>query len=301
MFDSFQLDLTHPWWLASLVVVVPLLVWYFRRSLSDFPPGQILVSLLTRCLVVTLLALAMSGLALLRPTAQQFIIVAIDQSLSVAGDEEDIPVVTGDAAKEAVPAKKSQVDEYLDRVLADSGRVGENKVMFLPFASQAGALAKERSAALTKNSEEKPPHPSPLPAGPGRGDKRELDRNATDIASAIRSAAGAMPPDYVPRIVLLSDGNQTAGDALQAALGTAFGNAPPHPNPLPRRRGRGDKAEDHPRAGPDSDQPRAPLRPLLGRRHRPPRPLRRSVARLPVHLRVLSVGTRHPGATVPAR
>ena len=30
-----------------------------------------------------------------------------------------------------------------------------------------------------------------------------------------------MPPDYVPRILLLTDGNQTKGDALQAALATA--------------------------------------------------------------------------------
>ncbi len=235
MFDRFQLDLTHPWWLASLVVVVPLLAWYFKRSLSDFPPKQILVSLLTRCVVVALLALAMSGLALLRPTSQQFVIVAIDQSLSVAGDEEDIPVATGDAAKEPVAAKKSQVDEYLDKALADAGRVGENKVMFLPFASQAGVLGSERPMALLNQSngtnETDAKHGTDgVEAGAFSGSRlsslnSRLDRNATDIAAAIRSAAGAMPPDYVPRIVLLSDGNQTAGDALQAALGTAFGSA----------------------------------------------------------------------------
>ena len=171
MFGSFQLDLTHPWWLASLVVVVPLLAWYFRRSLSDFPPRQILVSLLTRCLVVALLALAMSGLALLRPTSQQFVIVAIDQSLSVAGDEEDNPFATGDAAKESVSSKKSQVDEYLDKALADSEKIAGNKMMFLPFASQAGALGQERP----KSTNEEAGLRSGSPAS-GRGEVRLEDK-----------------------------------------------------------------------------------------------------------------------------
>ncbi|HEY4260553.1 MAG TPA: hypothetical protein VGM98_10340, partial [Schlesneria sp.] len=87
MLESLSLELIHPWWMATLLVVVPLLVWYFRRSLSDFPPRQLLVSLLTRCVIVLLLALALSGMTLLRPTAKQFVIVAIDQSLSVAEDE----------------------------------------------------------------------------------------------------------------------------------------------------------------------------------------------------------------------
>ncbi len=218
MFDSIQLDLTHPWWLASLVVVLPLLGYYFQRSLSDFPPKQILVSLLTRCLVVLLLALAMSGLSLLRPTSQQFIIVAIDQSLSVASDDEAEP-----ATKDRAAATKSQIDEYLDRALEHAQQGGGHKVMFLPFAAQAGTLSKERPVRAKAVDGAKPSDV----ATSSQETSNALDRNATDIAGAIRSAAGAMPPDYVPRIVLLSDGNQTAGDAMQTALGTAFGLANP--------------------------------------------------------------------------
>lgn len=210
MLESLSLELTHPMWMAALLVVVPLLVWYFRRSLSDFPPRQMLISLLTRCAVTGLLTLAISSLVLLRPTSQQFIIVAIDQSLSVADQEAD------PTAKEKTETKKSQVDEYLDTALASAG-AGDHKIMFLPFASQAGTLSQERPRLSA-------PSPSADPAIPenvaGKS-VQDLDRNATDIAAAIRSAAGAMPPDYVPRIVLLTDGNQTMGDALQAALGTS--------------------------------------------------------------------------------
>ena len=42
----------------------------------------------------------------------------------------------------------------------------------------------------------------------------------TDISTAISLAQAACPPDRVPHIVLLTDGRQTRGDALAAAMGT---------------------------------------------------------------------------------
>ena len=47
--------------------------------------------------------------------------------------------------------------------------------------------------------------------------RKGLDAKGTDIASALEVAAAAVPPFYVPRIVLLSDGNSTAGDPLKVA------------------------------------------------------------------------------------
>ena len=213
MLDSFSFELPHPWWLATLVLVVPLLVYYCWRSLSDFPPRQRVVSLLTRTAIATLLALALSGFALLRPTQQQFVIFAIDQSLSVDTVEREQSA----EGTPKDPATLSQVDEFLDRVFARANGAGDNKVMYLPFAAQAGTLTNERPKAPSSED------PAAAVSGTANGSASAatIDRNATDIAAAIRSAAGAMPPDYVPRIVLLTDGNQTVGDALQAALGTA--------------------------------------------------------------------------------
>ena len=138
MFDSFQFDLTHPWWLAMLVVVVPVLVWYFKRSLSDFPPRQILVSLLTRCVVVALLALAMSGLALLRPTSQQFIIVAVDQSLSVDHEDEADPVAKADAAKEQAAKKSPAMQDTLGWAHYRVGQYAEAVKVLEPVVAEAG-------------------------------------------------------------------------------------------------------------------------------------------------------------------
>jgi len=216
MLDAFSVELTHPQWLIAFAIVTPLLIYYFWRSLSDFPPRQLFLSLLTRLAVVLLLVLSLAGLSLLMPTQQQFVIFAIDQSLSVDSDEN----ASEPAGKtEKGSAKPSQVDEFLDQAVSDPARVGDHKVMYLPFASQAGVLAKERP----QNPRDRKDNVT-NPASEGSSNQTSqtpFDRNATDIAAAIRSAAGAMPPDYVPRIVLLTDGNQTSGDALQAALGTA--------------------------------------------------------------------------------
>ncbi len=209
MFDSYSLELTHPSWLITLAFVIPLLAYFFWRSLSDFPKQQLFLSLLIRTAVVTLIALSLAGLALLSSTQQQFVIFAIDQSLSVdSGDTDSQPA----AGESRTSPKPSQVDDFLDRALAAEG-LNEHKVMFLPFALQAGSLTKDKPKARYEGNNGT--------TNPSATESDSIDRNSTDIAAAIRSAAGAMPPDYVPRIILLTDGNQTSGDALQAALGTA--------------------------------------------------------------------------------
>ncbi len=176
------LEFTHPEWLFGLIVL-PWLWWCFRRSLVDFSLGQRAASLAVRSLMVLLLVLAMAGLTLLRPTTRQFVIVAIDQSLSV-GDDSTHRLIA---------------DTFLEDALAASTLTSADRVLFLPFAATPGSVS---------------------------------DRSGTNIAAAIEAAAAAMPPDFVPRIVLLTDGHQTSGDALQAALATANRHQRRQPIPI---------------------------------------------------------------------
>src|SRR5439155_26799818 len=126
------------------------------------------VSLACRVLIVTLLVLALAGLTLLMPTRRQFVVFAVDKSLSV--DEES----------------QKKADEYVKKAIETAG---PNGVGYLPFAAQPGTFR----------------------AG-GIGGAKPTDDKGTDLASAIEVAAAATPPFYVPKIVLLSDGNATAGD-----------------------------------------------------------------------------------------
>ena len=98
----FQLEFTRAMWLLGLCVV-PVLGYYFVYSLVDFTRRQRLASLVCRSLVVTLLVLSLAGLTLLQPTKQEFVLFALDRSLSI-----------GDASQ-------AVIDKYLDEALPHAG------------------------------------------------------------------------------------------------------------------------------------------------------------------------------------
>lgn len=98
----FQLELTHAVWPAGLAAL-PVLAYYFYRSLADFVRWQRVLSLVSRAVIVTLLVLSLAGLTLLKPTREQFVIFAIDDSLSV-GDNST-----------------KDVDEFIDKAMAGMG------------------------------------------------------------------------------------------------------------------------------------------------------------------------------------
>jgi len=172
-FNWFQLELTRPFWMFGLVVL-PVLAYYFARSLVDFARWQRVLSLSSRAIIVVLLVLALAGLTLLKPTHEQFVVFALDKSLSV-----------GDDSRKAAESFVAQA----------GARAGSNRFAKLSFAAEPG-LVRAGSAEPTV----------------------QLDDKGTDLAAAIEVAAAAIPPFYVPQIVLLTDGNQTVGDALKAAL-----------------------------------------------------------------------------------
>jgi len=182
-------ELTRPALLATLLVL-PVLVYYLRRSLVDLPRRQMIVSLCVRATIVVLLVLCLAGLTLVEPTSELFVVFAIDRSLSV--DE--------DAAEKA--------DAFIEEAV---GHAGTQMYSVLPFAAEPGRFVDEDGAAEEGETEAEELDAAAVD---------EFDDRGTNLAAAIEVATAAIPPHYVPRIVLLSDGNQTAGDALKAALGS---------------------------------------------------------------------------------
>ncbi|MBX9583070.1 MAG: VWA domain-containing protein [Gemmataceae bacterium] len=100
---------------------------------------------------------------------------------------------------------KGKVDDYLYRAAAAAGG---NRMAVVRFGAEPGPVLADRTAPVTVN------------------------RDGTNIAAALEVAAAAVPPSYVPRVVVLSDGNQTTGDAVKAAI---LGRVPVSTVPLPAR------------------------------------------------------------------
>ncbi|MDB5385166.1 MAG: von Willebrand factor type domain protein [Planctomycetaceae bacterium] len=203
--NHWSLELTHPLRLSGLVAIV-LLLYYFYRSLTDFPRWQRWISLSVRALILTSLTFALAGLTLSRPTREQFIVFAVDQSLSVGKESEKS---TQELLKQAVSI------------------AGGNKVAFIPFQSGPGLISADLETLIAK--------PSVLP------DPDEVSLSApiatppsgTNLEAAVNTAIASLPPGYVPQVILLSDGNQTTGDILRMSHGT---NVPISTIPLPTRK-----------------------------------------------------------------
>lgn len=180
---------TRPWMLWLLLVLLPVL-WYFFRSLSDFPSLQRRFSLVLRVVVVLLLIGALAGLTLLSPSEKQYVVVGIDRSLSI--DE----------------AATETIETYLKQLRAAAG---DNEVVVMNIAESPSAIRQVVSELEAFDEEE---------------------LKQTNLAAAVETAAAAIPPGYIPEIVLLTDGRQTSGDVLQAASSARI---PVSMKPLPVR------------------------------------------------------------------
>ncbi|HLI47984.1 MAG TPA: glutamine amidotransferase [Chthonomonas sp.] len=166
-------------WLLLLPPLYLFFVWLSRNTLSDLPPRRRRFALLVRCLLVTLLILALAGFQWVRRGHRLAVIFAIDSSRSIP--VEDL--------------------EWAKQYLANA---------------QKGMHAQDLAGLITFARE---PHIQALPAHsfPTNYLQEPGPTDATNIADALREAKAllnSIPGNPGKRIVLLSDGDETNGNAL---------------------------------------------------------------------------------------
>ncbi len=151
-----------------------------RVTLVDSPRAQLACSAATRCVILLLLVLSLASL------------------LSVSRSNKLSLVLLGDLSDSVVETAPNQLSNFWAMVVAKLPP--QAKASLATFAVTNHTLAPLATAPQSA-------HPVSKPA-------QAAD---TAIERALVTAAQAMPSDTLSRVLLLSDGNETVGNALAAA------------------------------------------------------------------------------------
>ncbi len=175
-------------WLLLALAIVPWLWWVSRHSYSGLERGRRYLSLALRTAVVLLLLAALAELQWVERSDRVAVLYLLDRSLSVS------------------PEAQQQSIEYVNRSIQQHRNAARgDKAGVIGFGTEAAVEAPPLAANLRI--------PDPLEV--------RIDPGHTDLAAALRLARASVPPDSAARVVILSDGNENRGDALEQARALA--------------------------------------------------------------------------------
>ncbi|MFO0956354.1 MAG: glutamine amidotransferase [Isosphaeraceae bacterium] len=173
-----------PWALALIPVLLPALVWFSYRSLAGLGPVRRLLAIGLRSVILLLILLAIAQVQSVRRNDRLSTIFLLDLSQSIPREWQRL---------------------MIDFVNKQVDRKGTNDL--------AGVVTFGKSARV-----EVPPTPF---FSPFMGFENPIDAEYTDLAAAIKLAMASFPEDTARRIVLISDGNENRGHAIEQALAAA--------------------------------------------------------------------------------
>jgi len=167
------------YWPLVFLLAIPVLIWVRRQSAVDLSPRHLRLSLVIRCVLIALLALALMQPSLLRSSSPVATVYLLDVSQSIS---------------------PNAVQDGLAWIRKIGSGGGTSR--FLAFG--ANSLAFDTPEALAKVPVSSKPQPG------------AIDQSKTALAAALNHAARSFPPDHVKHLVLLSDGNGNSGDLTSA-------------------------------------------------------------------------------------
>ena len=178
-----MLVFNSPWYLL-LLLLLPAMWWFSFQSLSGLGPWRRLLALALRTMVLLLIVAALAEMQFQRTSDRLTVIYLLDQSLSIP------------------EARRSAMIRYVNTSIRNQ-REAEK-------ADKAGVIVFGRDAEV-----EIPPVDFNIQLG--RKVESLLDRDFTNLSGAMQRAMAMFPHDSAKRIVLVTDGNQNVGDALEEA------------------------------------------------------------------------------------
>jgi Ca-activated chloride channel family protein len=178
------IDLLSPEWL-KLVCIVPFFFVYLQWSLTDLSYTQQSLQAGLRSLVIAAAAIALARPSWITRDSKVATVVLVDVSESVSDKQLD-------AARAYVQDLRKQ---------AAKGEADDHWMEVVTFAEKPQVATRDGGGYVIGR------HTSG-PAAGGAG---------SDVQAAMQLAYGLYPPGHLPRMVLVTDGNQTAGDLVAEA------------------------------------------------------------------------------------
>ena len=192
------MEITRPL-LLLLLLFLPALYYGYRRSLVDLSRTQRIISLIVRIIIVVLLILSVADVQYLKTDDKLAVMFLADISDSISDDG------------------LTKATDYVNEALKSQD--GNQQSGLIAFTDKAEVVR-----ALLKNGDEPD---AELELTEVKQAWLETDEDAgdtTNIAQAIETAWGTFPANANKRIVLITDGVETQGDAVHTALrGKDFG------------------------------------------------------------------------------
>jgi VWA domain-containing protein len=181
MFGDLSVSVGQPRWLIVLPLVIPPLIFLSFRSLAGLGAIRRALAILFRTTVITLIVLALAEVQAVRKNDRLTTIFLVDASQSIPRELQGPSL---DYVTES--SKKGRKDDLTGVIVFGKGpRV------------------------------ETPPAPTEINL---LGIESTIDPEYTDLGAAIKLALATFPEDTARRIVILSDGNENRGNAVEQAL-----------------------------------------------------------------------------------
>ncbi|HEV3024118.1 MAG TPA: vWA domain-containing protein, partial [Pirellulales bacterium] len=175
-----------PWYLV-LLAVLPGFWWFSLRSLSGMGRVRRIVAIALRSVVYALFVLAVAEAQWVRTADRLTVLYLLDQSLSVSQAQSDA----------MIKYINESVEKQRDRGREDRSGVivfGTDAAVELPPLDEVQQLPRVETM---------------------------LDREHTNLAGAMKLAEACFPHDTQKRVVIVTDGNQNIGDAMEQARALA--------------------------------------------------------------------------------
>ncbi len=184
---SYGFYFAQPLWLIACLLLVPI-VWLGRKYLAALGPTRRTLAIILRCFVVLVLVALLARPMLSRTSRRVTLIPVIDRSLSIPAEYQGASL------------------DYLETALA--GKAPRDQLAVVDVA-EAPSISK-------------------LPSGDKEIRRRNttLTGGQTKLEDGVQMAMAIAPPDTAVRILLVSEGNETAGDLKEAARIAAANKIP---------------------------------------------------------------------------